>query len=593
MRLEIDGKEADLQNNVIAITRQAIDISNLSLRNIDITNRLNLPKTNKNQEIFKSADRVETDGTGLDRVYKSKIIDQFFIFNGIGFLNEASSVYQYQLSESSKTVFANLNNKINALNWDIYDFTFNESSYTSLNPIHFNNVWVWPNIAMHEDKTEDKTAFDNSVNGLKYSRPSFLFRKILFDAIEAQGWTIELDTNIIDRICISSNAKNFFVTSYQKTLNETIDLNGSTENLTGLDSNDFENGVTTTGTTITQGTYETAYRLRGNVDLTDDLTIKFISTSNGTGKQQTKEFEVSKRQTYIDLTTSNFKPSDNDTSFTVEIQLTSNGSVTFLDTLLYTIIEENAFGDLSTNPLIGYRVKAYDNMPDKKQIDIFKDAIKITNSIIEPDSFSKTIKLKSLKEIRKLKSIDWSDKFNTDNYRVVNRISGYAQENYLRYNNDDTVSEDLGEDFFNINNEALEDVADVLKLDYGASEEVSIENNESTPVSSYNIYNDTERINEINDRINYMYSNPSGINIGRFIQLDWRMLKQEFYETWLNSFERLRIIEGEADLNKLDVIGHDFINLVYIDHFKSMFFVLIMEDFRPGVPTKVELFKIK
>ena len=103
MRLEINGTEADLGNNIIALTRRVIDLNNLSFRNIDITNKLKLPKSNINQQIFDSADRVGTNGDGLDVLYKSKIIDQFFIFNGLGFLNEANNTYNFQLSESSHT----------------------------------------------------------------------------------------------------------------------------------------------------------------------------------------------------------------------------------------------------------------------------------------------------------------------------------------------------------------------------------------------------------------------------------------------------------------------------------------------------------
>jgi len=593
MRLEIDGKTADLSNNIIAITRKVIDLGNLALRNIDITNRLKLPKTNANQEIFESADRVETNGDGFDKLYKAKIIDQFFTFNGLGFLNETNDYYSFQLSESSKEVLSNLKEKINMLPFDQYDFTFNDTSYDNLKLLDSNNVWVWPIIAMHEEKTEDKTRFTSGNNGLLYSRPCFSFSKILIDAIEAQGWSIELDTDIIERLGISSNASKFFVTSYQKTLDSTYTL-GSAQNLTGLNTNDFENNVTTASTTIRTGATETVYRLRGNVSTEKDATIKFISTSVGSGKEQTKEFKVKSTQTYIDFKTSAFKPSSPDTDVSVEITIEGDsGSFVFEDTLLYTIIEEQKLGDLSTNPLIGYRIKAFDNMPDKKQIDILRDAMKITNSIIEPDSFNKNIKLRTLNGLSKLNAVDWSEKFDADNFSQTNRISGYAKTNNLVYDNDDTVNSDLGEESFDINNQALQDLADVLKLEWGASNDVAIENNEILPVASFEIYNDTERENEINDRLFYIYDDQTAATytLGRFLEVDWRTLKSTYYENWFKSFERLRIIDGDCDLNQLEVIGHDFLKLVYIDHFKSTFFVLEISDYIPGKKTSIELFK--
>lgn len=594
MRLEIDGKEADLGSNIIAITRKVIDLKNLSLRNIDITNKLKLPKTNPNQEIFNSADRVGTDGTGFDELYTSKIIDQFFIFNGIGFLRETNSTYDFQLSEQSKELFANLNEKISLLDWDQYDFTFSDASYDSLKLIDINNVWVWPIIAMHEDTIETKTRFAAGNNGLKWSRPCFSFKKILIDLIENQGWTIELDTDIVDRVGISSNASKFYVTSYQKTLNESISLIGE-ENLDGLNTNDFENNVTTTLTTIDIGTTPTIFRLRGPVITDTDVTIKFIATSSPSGEEQTKEFQIASGQTYVDFKTSEFKPADDlDTANSIQITIDGDGEFDFVDTLLYTIIEEQKLGNLIDNNLIDYRVKAFDNMPDKKQIDIFRDAIKITNSIIEPNSFDKNIKLRTLDNLSKLNSIDWSGKFNGDPgaFTVTNRISGYARINNLIYDNDDIVASGTGEDSFEIANESLKDQADVLKLEWGGSEEVEIENVSFT-VSSFEVYNDNERINEINDRLIYIYDDQEAAvyTLGRFLQLDWRSLKTNYYSNWLDSFSRLRIIEGVADLNKLDVIGHDFLKLVYIDKFKSSFFVLAMEDFVPGKATEVNLFK--
>lgn len=591
MRLEINGREADLSNDIIAITRQVIDVSNLSTRNIDITNRFRLPKTNNNQAIFNSADKIETNNTGFDKLYQSKLIDQSFIFNGTGFLNEANGFYSFQLVDLSKDLFAKLGEKINMLGFDEYDFTFNQTSYDALKLIDSNNVWVWPIIAMHDNKILANTRFTAGDSGLKYSRPVFNFKKILTDAIEAVGWTIELDSPIVDRLAVSSNASKFYLTSYQKTLTEELSLSG-VENIADLDVNDFENSVTPTDTTISIGTTPSIFRLRGNVTTDTDTTIKFKSLSVPSGSIQEKEFTVKSGQTYIDFKTSVFKPSGSDTNVSVSITIDGNGTFNFVDTLLYTIIEEQDLGAFSLNNLIGYRVKAFDNLPDKKQIDIFHDAIRVTNSIIEPDSFNKTIKLRSLKALSKNNSIDWSDKFNADEgqWTQINRLSGYAQQNYLIYDNDDTVQSSLGEDFFTINNEALEDQTDVLQLKWGASEEVELN---GFTIASFNVYNDTDRENEVNDRLIYVYDNEEAATytLGGFIQVDWRTLRANYYQNWFDSFSRLRIIEGVADLNKLDVIGHDFLQLVYIDSFKSSFFVHILEDFEPGKLTKVELLK--
>lgn len=594
MRLEINGTEADLGANIIAITRQVIDLDNLSLRNIDITNRLRLPKSNVNQQIFNSADRVETNNDGLDLIYQSKIIDQFFIFNGIGTLNETNLRYNFQLIEASKNLFKSLNDKINKLSYDDQDFTFNDANYDILKVIDDDSIWVWPIVAMHEDTVESKTRFTSGDAGLKWSRPMLNFKKILTDLIENQGWTINIDTDIIDRLAISANAQRFYVTSYQKTFNASYTLSGS-QDLTGYNTNDFEFGVTTLFASFSIGNTPTAFKLRGPVIADTDVIFQVVATSTPSNKIITKEFKILEGQTDVDFTTSEFKPSDSDTGITIKVRLSGTGDFEFTDTLFYSIIEEQQLGNLSSNNLIGYRVKAFDNMPDKTQMDIFRTALIITNSIIEPNSFKKEINLKSLKFISKLKSKDWSSKFEgtEGTYSIKNTISGYAQKNNLIYDNDESVAVDLGLDFFEIDNEISQDETDVLKIEFGASNEVEIENQSKT-IAHLLCYDDTERINELNDRIVYLFDDttPATYTMGRFIELDWRTLKETYYKTWFNSFNRLRIIEGYANLNKSDVINHDFIDLVYIDKFKSTFFVLIMDDYIAGELTKIKLLKI-
>lgn len=586
MRLEIDGIEADLSNNIIAITRRVLDVSSPSTRNIDITNRLQLPNTNTNSQIFSSAGEVGTTSKGLDKLYKAKIIDLFFTFNGLGFLTESSDRYLFQLSEASKELFSNLNDSVKALPFDQYDFTFSQAAYDSLKTFT-ESVWVWPIVAMHEEKFLENTRFEAGDAGLKYSRPFFSFYKILIEAVEAQGWSISYDSDIINTLGISSNNDKFYVTSYQKTLSDALTISGSTT-LSGLDTNDFEHNVTTGGTTVTN-TVNSIYRLRGDVIAVADFRVVINSVANPSGKVQSKEFIIKQGQTFVDFKTSSFKVSGSDTDYAVSVVIEGDGDLTFVDTLLYTIIEEGDLGDLSTNPLLNYRVKAYDNLPSKSQINIFKDSLKITNSIIVPDSFNKSIEIKSLNKLSKLNTVDWSDKFNTDAYSVTNVVSGYAKKNYMVYDNDDTVLPSVGEEYFEIDNEALKDMTNVLELDYSASNDVDLNN---YSIASMDAYSDTERVNTLNTRlVNLHLDDTLQYTLGRFVDIDFRALKENYYKNWYESFRNLRIIEGTADLKTLDVIAHDFMQLVYIDEFKSSFFVHSIEDYVPGKLTKVELLK--
>jgi hypothetical protein len=588
IKLEINGKNVDLSKQLIAITRQVINAENPSVRLLDITNRFALPKTQNNKQILNSAHILNSDNNYMDIVYNAKMIDQSPIFSGIGFINSYDKdTYNFQLVDASKELFDNLKNKINKLNFDDQDIVF---SFTEYKNIKFDNegLWIWPIVSMHEESTITKTPIPVQSNtDLQYIRPFFRLKYILDKLITNQNWTYTNDTNLLDNLCISSNHDSFFITSYQKTLTQDFS-SPSNENINDLLNYKWNKGNILTDTTINQGGIKTKYRLRGNIITDSDVIIIIKGTETVTSKEIKQEFTINSNQSEINFISKEFYSNSND--IIIEFLIISQGNFKFDNVLLYTLIEENNFGDLSTNPLVNYGIKAYDNLPDISQIDILKLVSILTNSIWIPDSFNKVLNIKTLANLDKLNSIDWSDKFDQQSEFVENKLEKYGQTNELLYDNDDTIPSDLGKETFEIFNQSLEDVKEYITIPFAASNDIrlSIYN-----LATMNIYNDTERINELNPRILYYYNNsePPSYTLARFSELDWRTLKENYYKNWFLSLYRTRKIEGLADLKKLDVLGFDFTKLVYIDYFKAYFFVLIMEDYVPGQKTKVELLK--
>lgn len=583
MELEINGYSADLGTAIIAISRAAIDIDNLSLKKIDITNSFNLPKTQTNNQIFNSPYVINSNNTSLDSAYPAKLIDQFFIFNGKGFLKELASTYKFQLAEKSKEFFNDLNQDIKCLDFEADDFPYNTTSYNSLKLLS-NSVFVWSIICQHEKKLTANTLFASGTAKLKFTRPLFRFKTILDKIFTSRGWTLEYDEELLDQLAITSNAEQFFVTSYQKTLSGTYVISGS-YTLTGLDTYDFYFSVVLTSTTIDIGNIKTAIRLRGGISCTAEIKIT-VKADNGTDVTS-EEFYINQDTTELDITTSEFE-SDTGNNY-ISIEFEGTGSVTFDDTLLYTIIEEQNLGNFSDNNLVGYRVKAYDNLPEIDQIDIFKDALVLMNGIIKPDSLNSKIVIKSLKNTNRLKSYDWSAKVNEKSEKITPFFGNYGRTNYLQYDNDETIDSIIGRNFFQINNDSLKESHVAIEMRYSASREVTIN---SYIMADMNIYSDTERLNELNDRLLYVYNDPTDtFTVARFSQLDWTNLKDNYYDKFFDSLSRPRIITVEMNLNKLDVLGFDFLKLVYIEYFKSYFYVLSIDDFVPNELTKVKLLK--
>lgn len=592
MRLEINGIEADV-TQLITLTRQVIDIENMATRLVDVTNSFSLPKTNVNQQIFESGDIVGSDNNKIDGFFTAKIIDQFFLFNGYGYINEINGSYKFQLIELSKSIFDNMNKPIKELDFESDDFTYNIAGYNSLKLLS-SSVWVWPIISMHEKKTSTETVIPTTTNAnLTYLRPSFRLKTILDKAFEDNNWSITYDP-LIDQLAISSNHENFYVTSYQKTLDVTYNPAGTPVNLTGLNTNDFENVISTTNTVINIGTIKTRFRLRGTIITNATITIIFKGTSSVAGDVTTEQLTIYSGTNEVDYTTGYFETSD--AGHNIEIFINGTGSIEFDDTLVYTIIEEEDLGDLSTNQLIGYRVKAYDNLPEIDQIDIFRLTLVITNSVIIPSSLDKSIELKNL-NYSKNYNYDWSDKFVQGSENIKNILPEYAQTNYLEYDNDETVNPRLGRSSFIVNNTVLKDEQSFITLNFGASNEVDVS---GQTIAHFNIYGlnpevgatDYKRINTLNKRLVYCYNDGGGTyTLARFLQVDWGTIKANYYEKFFNSLYRLRYIEAYFNLNKLDVLGFDFERLVYVDYFKSNFIVLGIEDFRADRFTKVKMLK--
>lgn len=583
MELEVNGYTADIGTAIIAISRSAIDIDNLSLKKIDITNSFDLPKTQNNNQIFNSPYIINSNNRGLDRAYPAKLIDQFFIFNGKGFLKELADTYKFQLAEKSKEFFNDLSQEIKKLNFEADDFQYNTTSYNNLKLLS-SSVFVWSIICQHEKKLTDKTLFASGDAKLKFTRPLFRFKTILDKIFTSRGWTLEYDEELLDQIAITSNAEHFFVTSYQKTLSGEIIISG-THVLDDLDTVDYSYNVYLSNTNFNVWNIKTAVRLRGQISCTAQIKIT-VKANNGTDVTS-EEFYINQDTTEIDITTSEFESDTGNNLISIEFE--GSGSITFYNTLLYTIIEEQNLGNFDDNELLQYYVKAYDNLPEIDQLEIFKDALILTNGIIKPDSLNSKIIIKSLKNTSRLKSYDWSKKINEKSEKITPLFGSYGRTNYLQYDNDETIDSIIGRNYFQINNDSLKETHIAIEMRYSASREVTIN---GYIMADMNIYSDTERLNELNHRLLYVYNDPTdSFTVARFSQLDWTNLKANYYDKFFDSLYRPRIITVEMNLNKLDVLGFDFLKLVYIEYFKSYFYVLSIDDFVPNELTKVKLLK--
>jgi hypothetical protein len=577
MEVKINGELIEIGNSMPAITRKSIDINNPSARFLDITNKFQLPYTTENAKKFGHPDQVGSDGRAMDTSYDVVISDVFQMFAGKGYVNEINKdSISLQCVDKSSEVFKALDLRLNQINWDDKDTVLTQAAIDALDAADLETCWFWGKACYHANALQINTDQTTGDSRTKYSRPAFYVQGLLNRALVNSGYTI---VSPVPDLAIGSNHKQFFFTSYQKSLTATYNPAGTLA-IDDLDVGDFNQGVTVTTTTIAISTTKTVFRLRGTVtsDAEIDLIIRATDDVDGTKVTESKVALIVGTQD-IDFTSSEFQSDD---GITVDIRLVGTGEVV-ADILLYTLVSDQDL-DLSGNPFLNYKIKAHDNFPeDLTYLDLMKLICIVSNQYPVVDTYNKTFSFGSLANINKLNAVDWSDKFIIGSEQVTSQFPGLFQNNWLKYTNDITVSPELGWSSFLSDNENMEAEGDYIVLKFGASKEATINSNDIAHVA---IYNDTTRIadQEISPRL--------FIITGSLLQskpLYWTNLVLTYYGNWFNSLFRIRALTAEFDLSKLDVLKWDEKQLVYIDHFKSTFFVLEISNFIPGRKTKVKL----
>lgn len=574
MEVKVNGQLIELGGSMPAITKKSIDVQNPTARFLDITNSFVLPYNNINGEIFEHPAQVGGDGRGLDKSYDVTIFDLFEMFRGKGYLTKVTKdSIHLQCTDNSKELFNALTANINSIPFDNEDTELTQTAIDALDTYDETTCWFWGKLCLHEDAltiNSDETTGDNRA---LYSRPSFNLQAFLKAAIEAEGYTYT-GSNL--QLAFSGWHNDFFFTSYQKTLSSTYNPAGTVA-LSGLDTNDFEHAdITANSTDIEIGSAKTMFRVRGSI--TSDAIVEMIirATDDVDGTKTTESVLIIGIGTNdYDFTTSEFQ-SDND--ITIDIRLVGTGEVIFNDVLLYTIHSDKDF-DLSTNPFLDYRIKAYDNLPELTYLDLFKIVSTLANEYHIVDTYNKAFSFGSLANLNKLNAVDWSDKFIIGTETIEDTFKGLAQKNWLKYDNDITVFKELGWSYFTTDNEKLEAEKDYITMNFGAS-------NDANDKGHVKIYNDTTRIvdQEIMPRI-FSVDGSSLV----FEPLKWSNLKANYYENWFNTLYRIRAVNAQFNLSKLDVLKWTEKQLVYIDYFKTTFIVLEISNFIPGRKTTCKL----
>lgn len=262
--------------------------------------------------------------------------------------------------------------------------------------------------------------------------------------------------------------------------------------------------------------------------------------------------------------------------------------------------------------------------PDITVGQFIKSISQLFGCIILTDEDTKKVELFTLAELYENipSSKDWTDKVvNLEKAFWNTRANGYGKINLFGYQNEDGVSDTIGNYEMTIDDETLPENANTIQSIYSGSEPISALDEKEVPlILRYDaqnkfkggkqriLYSDilalpgwtltyssdpalgVPAVSLVTTNIPMCYFNRSGADR----QLGFNEFLFEKYYRFLEyvttDYKQLTV---ELLLNPVDILELDFRYPVYLSQFNSYFFIEKIQDWTPGKPCKVQLLKLQ
>ncbi len=567
INLIIDNKEALLGSAKIALSKSAYNLLDFTAALLNHSQALNLPRCLQNDKIFRYNDTLQSSKNILNQFFDFQLYESgSIVFVGICKVLEVNKLeYSIQLIDRSISAFNSLNADINKLvNIDLEDIYFTLTYFNILKNID-SGAWVWAANANNTDK--QSTSIPETEASLKYSRPFLRADWILKKAFSDVRWTLNGD---FTRFGLSVNHSDFFVCSYEKQYNISV----SADYDFPLGSPSFSYNIVNYASYIDIGQTTTAFRFRGNIVVDGEVSIVINAASTTDADISEQTFRLSTG--FVDITSEPISTSEANNF--VSVSLLVDGSFSSSDFLIYTQISESDLGDLSTNPLLNYKIKTYDNLPEITQVDLFKELCTLAGYYFTTDALKKAINIKKYNALSTLNTSDFDAKLVV-NTLAQKSVSDFAKENIYKY------STARGHAGLSSNNATGIKQKTVYTSDFEGSENVVVG---GANLAYFGVYDATERVSEVGERVVNLELR-SGIYVANFNDMNFSdvLLNLGIAK---NALENMKIYECELILNRIDFYNFDFTKLVLIQG--VAFFILELADYIQGQTTKAVLLKV-
>lgn len=641
--LIINGNIIDLsESSEIAVTYQANDIGSLQNRQGTFTNNFKIIQNDHNVSVFGFSHLMTSASSipysRLNCTYIENGVE--IISDGYGILKDSSNNFftlqivsgNIDLSKSigdklvgefysNDTVYKwNTENAFNSLDGSRYyiyplidwradlDTFFNTSPVADVSnmlpaikiPDLFSRIesdlgfsFVGPYLESDEHKTmiltpDEFTRSDESVNALK--------AKAIFDP---GPW----DVTIIGNIPIPEDSGINYVRVYPT-------------------QNNFETGFSLNNFSVTENAI-------GSLSLSDNLSISWQKDEipGSFYNSQSRDFYIVSRiirgsdgQILAEITSEVWTGELNDPNSTFYITF-ETGNILFeagdfyycahdfviqahtnIDSRMFVMSEYCKFEYTPTSIIaIGSNLDFKDIFRMKTK-DVLFDILNLRGVIIQTDTYKKEVQFNYFQDIvdNIPSALDWSDKVDIRSNNLSFRFGDYAQKNWFKFKENESVPKGLGDYFFNISNENIEAEKTIIQLNHSATEQKNKYLGYNIPEikafdsaakwlkPGYRLLN----LEKQNTSFSVQFSDgtttqttSSNIPFARFIGFDKTI--PEFYPALISILDNTKALKLPLHLSEDDVSEIDFTIPIYLHiperSIDGYFYLNKIENFTSGL----------
>lgn len=512
--LFINDKRCDLPlGTVIAMSYTNNFIAEAIAPSGSSSNQFNLPKTQRNSDIFESADSMNSDTDVPYRKLSVRLLQngRELISDGFAIVNESSNFYKVVVYGGNLDFFESIKGKrLRDIDFSDLDHVWN---FINVRDSRSNNSgFIYPIIDWSEDaafmddvsttvdpRTMYHAIFVHTIMDRIFSEAGFTktgdiltdndtYKKLIVPIVDSiQSQALKADREVISvlqggagqlqRQLITGSS--FFDQIIFTPLLLTRDLQDIYQFHIFYPALPTEFGNLSTNAYKAPVTGSYSIKFTGQHRQTENIFFK-VSLQVWVVKPSGKRTIIADREVTISQVFFNI-----DTKFNMNegdfltLVIVSGGTFP-VSSISYVFIIDPRWEivPLTAKNIYNTLISAGDNMPDMSQTDFVKSIARIFGIIFQTDSFSKEVEFRQFKDIYSNipKAVDWTEKLDTNNTNKQPVISyhpkGYAQRNLFQWTNEvsQTLPKELGEGVIEIADETLTDEKTLIKIPFSATE---------------------------------------------------------------------------------------------------------------------------